>query len=62
MSTPKRKVIIVKNDETFIPSLCECSFCKQMHNAQVDWKTFIPSTYLQQNMIHVISKLENKYK
>ena len=61
--SPKRKysVIVTPDDdgERFSLSNCNCDVCKSMHNSQVEWDSFIPTTKLQYRMKRVIEKLEN---
>lgn len=46
-------------EEKFTPSECNCDMCRSMHNAQLEWDTFIPTTELQFRMKEVVNKLEN---
>lgn len=61
MAKPKRSLIITNDSETFTPSKCDCSFCKQMHLSVEEWDTFVPETILQKNMKKVVKKIEDNY-
>ena len=60
-TAPTYSVTLVPDEEgeQFSPSSCDCTNCKNMHFAQNEWDTFIPSTRLQLRMKEVVAQIES---
>ena len=63
-SIHKYSLITVPDDssESFSKSLCNCTLCVGMHLSALEWENFIPKTYLQKKMKHIVASIESKIR